>query len=404
MMLMDCFNYGGSKSFTPSLATKNGNWVSPSNSTWVTVPGWTADAVSTVSGNGVAVSGNEANAVLVGRLHTTISSGALNLSVRLLLDGVVIKTLTDIPMEGYSSVLTSIRSDPIAVSPGQVVTMQINSQYAGYITFNGGANTLLGISTSVPAIPRGMIKTVKTSIQSSTFAIIPNMAANANLPGSVLSGDALVSDYFGPTRLACNSDLENPSNENAFLAVFVNGVQAGEVATGSVNYNGYRNLWTSSEIVVALGDLITMRFRTGGAAYATQINATTTRLNMSPYLFVPQGGTTVADQNPLNGFQDIIFPADPGTTMSGASIVVARDHPNAIITAHVAVRSDSTSSARILVNGNVVVTGPNIPGYDTRGRVSIGYPLAAGDLVKLQWNANSNYARTVYAGSKFAII
>lgn len=391
--------------FAASLATKNGNWVPPSNSTWLTVPNWTPDAVSTVSGNGVVATGSESSAVAMGRVSITTTSGALNLSIRLLVDGVVVKTLTDIPIEGYSSVLISIKSDPVAITAGQVVTMQISSQYAGYITFNGGANTLLGIAATLPiAVPRGMVKTVNSSIQSATFATITGMAGNASLPGSLVSSDALVSDYFGPVRIACNADLENPSNENGFLSVFVNGVQAGVIATGPVNYNRFRNLWTSSEIVVAVGDLITMRFRTGGAAYSTIANATTTRLNMSPSDFVPLGGTTVADQNPANGFQDIIFPADPGTTMSGASIVVPRDHPNAIITAYLAVRSDAVSSARILVNGNVVATGPNIPGYDLGGRVSIGYPLVAGDLVKVQWNANSTFGRTVYAGSKFAII
>lgn len=391
--------------FAPSLATKNGNWVPPSNSTWLTVPNWTPDAASTVSGNGVVATGSEANAVLMGRVSITLASGALNLSVRLLVDGVVVKTLTDIPVEGYSTVLISIKSDPVAITAGQIVTMQISSQYAGYITFNGGSNTLLGVAASLPvAVPRGMVKTISSGIVSSTFVTIPNMASNSSLPGSLVSSDALVSDYFGPARISCNADLENPSNENAFLSVFVNGVQAGTIATGPVNYNRFRNLWTSSEIVVAVGDMITMRYRTGGAGYATTVKATTTRLNMSSSDFVPLGGTTVADQNPLNGFQDITFPADAGTTMSGASIVAQRDHPNAIIAAHLEVRSDAVSSARILINGNVIATGPNIPGYDRGGRVSIGYPLAAGDLVKVQWNANTIYGRTVYAGSKFAII
>lgn len=389
--------------FTPSFATKNGNWVPPSDLTWLTIPNWTPDASSTVSGNGIVATGSEANAVVMGRFSVTINTGALQFSVRLLVDGVVVKTLTNVNMAGYSTLMVSIKSDPIPITAGQIVTMQITSQYAVYLTINAGSNTLLGIATNLSAA-RGMVKTVKSGIQSATFVSVPDMAANASLPGSVVSANTLVSDYSGPVRVGGNVDVEYPSNTDAYVAVFVNGVLAGEVATGQLNYNRFRNLWVSSEVVVLAGDLITLGFRTTAATYPAPINATTTRLNMSPSDFVPLGGTTVADQNPANGFQDIIFPADPGTTMTGASIVVPRDHPNAIITAYLAVRSDAVSSARILVNGTVVATGPNIPGYDLGGRVSIGYPLAAGDLVKVQWNANSTFGRTVYAGSKFAII
>lgn len=391
--------------FTSGFAIKNTNWIPTANLTWLTIPNWTPDANTTVASDGIVSSGSESNAIVMGRAHITTTSGALQLSLRLLVDGVVVKTLTNIDIPGYSNLMISIKSDPIAINPGQIVTMQIYSQYAGYITFNAGGNTLLGVVSSIPvATPRGMVKDVKTSIQSSSFVKVPNMIPNASLPGSTVSSDALVSDYSGPVRVGCNADLENPSNENGFLSVFVNGVQAGEIGTGQVNYNRFRNIWTSSEIIVAVGDLITMQFRTGGAAYGTSINATTTRLNMSPYTFTPLGGTTIADQNPANGFQDIIFPADSGTTMSGASIIVPRDHPNAIITAYLATRSDAISSARIIVNGNVVATGRNIPGYDTGGGVSVGYPLVAGDLVKVQWNANTASQRIIYAGSKFAII
>lgn len=390
--------------FTSGFAIKNTNWIPTANLTWLTIPNWTPDANTTVTSDGIISSGSESNAIVMGRTHIT-TTRALQLSVRLLVDGVVVKTLTNIDIPDDASMMISIKSDPMPIEPGQIVTMQIYSQYAGYIIFNGGGNTLLGIASSTPvAIPRGMIKNVKTDIQSSSFFTVPNMIANTSLPGSSVSSDALVSDFAGPVRIAANADLENPSNETGYLSVFINGIQAGEIATGPVNYNRFRNLWTSSEIVVAVGDLITMRFRAAGAGYGTSVNATTTRLNMSPYTFTPLGGTTISDQNPANGFQDIIFPADSGTTMSGASIVVPRDHPNAIITAYLEIRSDSVSNARILVNGSVVATSRNIPGYDKGAGVSVGYPLVAGDLVKVQWNPNSPSQRIIYSGSKIAII
>lgn len=132
-------------SFMPSGMTKNGNWV-PTASTWATIPGWTANAGSTVSGNGVAANGAKTGAVISGQLSNIYTgSGYLEVDVRLLLDGVVVKTLMAASTSTAAPTIT-ITSDPLTVTAGQVATIQIGGYYASYATIQSGANTYVRIT------------------------------------------------------------------------------------------------------------------------------------------------------------------------------------------------------------------------------------------------------------------
>lgn len=133
--------------FTPSGMTKNGNWVPTANGAWIVVPAWTADSGSTVSGDGVQARGAKANAVVSGQLSITLSSGAYKVSVRLKVDGVVVKTITDYPLTGYATTNVPIASDPMAITTGQVATIEcwfVN--YANSFTIQSGANTYVRIT------------------------------------------------------------------------------------------------------------------------------------------------------------------------------------------------------------------------------------------------------------------
>ncbi|GAB6923535.1 hypothetical protein JCM9803A_39850 [Rhodococcus erythropolis] len=133
--------------FSPSGMTKNGNWVPTANGAWIVVPAWTADSGSTVSGNGVQARGAKANAVISGQLSIAAAGGAYQVSVRLKVDGVVVKTITDYPLAGYTTTNVPIASDPMAVTAGQVATIEcwfVN--YANSFTIQSGASTYVRIT------------------------------------------------------------------------------------------------------------------------------------------------------------------------------------------------------------------------------------------------------------------
>ena len=134
-------------SFMSSGITKNGSWVPTANGAWIVVPAWTADSGSTVSGNGVQSRGAKANAVVSGQLSVTAAGGAYQVSVRLKVDGVVVKTITDYPLTGYATTNVPIASDPMAVTAGQVATIECwFANNANSFTIQPGANTYVRIT------------------------------------------------------------------------------------------------------------------------------------------------------------------------------------------------------------------------------------------------------------------
>lgn len=131
--------------FMPSGMTKNGSWV-PTASAWTTIPGWTANAGSTVSGNGVVANGAKTGAVISGQLSNVYTGGGyIEVDFRLLLDGVVVKTLMAVAVSAASPTVL-ISSDPLTVTAGQVATIQIGGYYATYATIQSGANTYVRIT------------------------------------------------------------------------------------------------------------------------------------------------------------------------------------------------------------------------------------------------------------------
>lgn len=133
--------------FTASGMTKNGTYNSSTNSTWLTVPAWTADAGSTVSSNGVVANGTKSDAVVSGQLSIN-NSGIFGFpaSVRLLVDGVVVKTLTGVNL-AVGVNLVPIVAEAGPVTSGQIVTIQYSiATYAGYATIASGASTYVKIT------------------------------------------------------------------------------------------------------------------------------------------------------------------------------------------------------------------------------------------------------------------
>lgn len=133
--------------FTASGMTKNGSWVPTANGAWIVVPAWTADSGSTVSGNGVQARGAKANAVVSGQLSIAAAVGAYQVSVRLKVDGVVVKTITDYPLAGFATTNVPIASDPMAVTTGQVATLECwFGNFSNSFTIQSGANTYVRIT------------------------------------------------------------------------------------------------------------------------------------------------------------------------------------------------------------------------------------------------------------------
>ena len=114
---------------------------------WLVVPAWTADSGSTVSGDGVQARGAKANAVVSGQLSITLSTGAYQVSVRLKVDGVVVKTITDYPLTGYATTNVPIASDPMAITTGQVATIECwFTNFSNSFPIQSGANTYVRIT------------------------------------------------------------------------------------------------------------------------------------------------------------------------------------------------------------------------------------------------------------------
>ena len=78
--------------------------------------------------------------------------------------------------------------------------------------------------------------------------------------------------------------------------------------------------------------------------------------------------------------------------MAGNAFVVPAARPNAIVNSVLPVRSDSAVAARYS-SMTLFLHGLNTPAYDLRARVTAGIPLAAGDLVKVQVQRVSTFAR-----------
>lgn len=289
-----------------------------------------------------------------------------------------------------------------------------------------GGNASLSISAPIPVIPRevgfggnvtlsiaaelgfrksGMIKGSDQNITSTTAVLVTGMAANANLPGSTVTSDALVSAYNSAVRIGFAMHLSTSGGTTGNAAVFKNGVQVGSTFSMTVPYNGPALITGTVSTTVAIGDQITLRYWSLSAAYAMTVKGTTTRLNMSEGGSVTVGGSVASTYTPATtGWTDVPLVADSGTTLSGNAIVVPAAHPNAILAGNFDINSGSAMAIRFLVNGTVVYTGPTAPAYETRAIGSVGYALAAGDLVSVQVQPISTFSTTVAAGSKFTII
>ncbi|MFE5789549.1 hypothetical protein [Rhodococcus erythropolis] len=252
--------------------------------------------------------------------------------------------------------------------------------------------------------PLGMVKSGTFSTTSTSPVVVSGMVANAALTGSTVTSDALVSNVGGPVRIGFSIELTSSGGQTSTVGVYKNGVLVGTAVVDTVAYNGVTVMFGSVTTTVAVGDAITLRYNQASTAWSTTVAATVTRLNISAGDSVVIGGTTSADYTPAAGWTDVVFTPTAGTTMSGNAFVVPMAHPNAILTTVLPVRSDQAMAARILVNGSVVVTGPNTPAYDLRVRATTGVAVAAGDLVTVQVQRLSTFGTTVYAGAKFAIV
>lgn len=260
---------------------------------------------------------------------------------------------------------------------------------------------------SVQAInfkPTGMIKSANSNITSTTAAVVTGMAANANLPGTTVTTDSVISAFAGPVRAGFSIQLSSSGGTTGYAAVFKNGVQVGDTFSMTVPYNGASLITGSAAFTVAVGDSISLRYWSESTSYPVSVKATTTRLNVSAGDTVALGGTVSANYTPGDGWTDMPIVADSGTTLSGYGIVVPATHPNAIVTAAAVISSGSAMGLRFLVNGTVVHTGPTAPAYDVRMVAATGLALAAGDVVKCQVQRISTFATTVSAGATLKIV
>ncbi|MFC4126451.1 hypothetical protein [Nocardia rhizosphaerae] len=113
--------------FSPSGMVKIGSWPDITT-TWTTVPGWAADAAdfpgSAVSGDGLVVqTGSVGAAISAGATFTASSIFTVDVTLRLLVDGVVVATgsVTEVPANGSATATVSTSLD---LSTGAVVTVQ----------------------------------------------------------------------------------------------------------------------------------------------------------------------------------------------------------------------------------------------------------------------------------------
>lgn len=288
-------------------------------------------------------------------------------------------------------------------------SQKIKTLYVGGQKIKEAWTMVGGVLTKVysavpPFTSTGMVKSGTFSTTSTAPVVVTGMIANTALPGSTVTSDALVSAFAGLVRIGFSIELTSSGGQTSTVGVYKNGVLVGTAEVGTVAYNGVTVIFGSVTTTVAVGDAITLRYNQASTGWSTTVAATVTRLNMSAGDSVALGGATAADYTPVVGWSDVVFTPNPGTVMSGNAFVVQADHPNAIVTSVLPVRSDSTMAARILVNDVVVYTGPNTSAYDLRVRATAGIALAAGDLVKIQVQRVSTFGTTVYAGAKAAIL
>ncbi|WP_158656616.1 hypothetical protein [Rhodococcus qingshengii] len=311
---------------------------------------------------------------------------------------VTANTTVDVEVEVISIPVTSFTANTTVD-----VTTSATAVPVGVVT----AETVVDVQTSgliTSFTPSGMVKGSDSNITSTTAALVTGMVANPNLPGSTVTSDALVSAFAGPVRVGFALHAVTSGGADGRAAVFKNGVQVGATFSLYVPYNGPAVITGSVSTTVAIGDQITLRFWAASAAYAMTIKGTTTRLNMAEGSSVTVGGAVASTYTPAVGWSDVPLVADSGTTLSGNAILVPVANPNAILAANIDINSGSAMAVRFLVNGTVVYTGPTAPAYEARAVGSVGYALAAGDLVSMQVQRISTFATSVYAGSKFTVI
>lgn len=308
--------------------------------------------------------------------------------------------------ETYAEVISMVEVTPVAVAiatSSAGVTSEAAMVPVAIVVAETVAGAISeGVITSFK--PSGMVKSSDSNITSTTAALVTGMAANANLPGSTVTSDALVSVFAGQVRVGFSIQLSSSGGTTGNAAVFKNGVQVGDTFSMTVPYNGASLITGSATFTVATSDAVTIRYWSASASYPVSVKATTTRLNMSAGDTIALGGTVSANYTPGDGWTDMPIVADSGTTVSGNAIVVQAAHPNAIVTAAAVISSGSPMALRFLVNGVVVHTGPTAPAYDVRMVAATGLALAPGDLVKCQVQRISTFATTISAGATFKIV
>lgn len=112
-------------SFVPSGMTKTSNYSgSAANSTYKTVPGWTADAGSTVSSNGLVANSSKVGATLAATIVSSTSFAGATVTLRLQVNGVTVATgATSTYSSGSWNTVPSV-STTRDITAGDVVVVQ----------------------------------------------------------------------------------------------------------------------------------------------------------------------------------------------------------------------------------------------------------------------------------------
>lgn len=255
-----------------------------------------------------------------------------------------------------------------------------------------------------------MVKgTATTTTLTSLYPLTGMVADTSAAPGSIVNGGtSLVSQHTGQARVGfCVGTTTGASNLTPAYTLYKNGVQVpGTEISDIVTYRQPHLLSGSFVMTVAAGDTISIGMtRNGNAGFDLSWPINLTRLHIVPVDMVPASATITSSYQATAGWADITgWVPTSGTTISGNSIVVPATNPAAIIAAQIKISTDVQSSIRFLVNGTVVYTGPNAPGYDFSAVGATTYPLVAGDLVKVQYLRNSAYNTLIDVASKFAIV
>jgi len=117
--------YSAIPPFTPSGMTKTSNYSgSAVNSTYKTIPGWTADAGSTVSSNGLVSNSTKIGATLAATVVASTSFSGATVTLRLQVDGVTVATGPTSTFSGGSWNSVPSVSTTRDIAAGDVVTVQ----------------------------------------------------------------------------------------------------------------------------------------------------------------------------------------------------------------------------------------------------------------------------------------